>query len=351
MKKSLLTFSLLLFASSLSVQAQDCAKIFISEYVEGWSNNKALEIYNPTASPVNLAEYFVARYSNGNNSAQVKHSVQLSGTVQPYSVFVAVLDKRDPNGTGQEAPVWDSLQARADGFYSPVYNTSQAFYWNGDDAIALVKGTLTSNPDQTVSSIPGATIVDIFGKIGEQPTNAQGTTSPAGGWSTEFPYTGQNGTIVTVDHSLIRKPTVKKGVVNPGISFFDPLAEYDSIPAVIVRLDENGDTVYSQQGNPILDGNWNSLGYHQCACNPLGLQKETSEEFQVYPNPSNGVFYLNGLEQINQIQVYNAIGQQVKTITVKNEGSMSFQLDQKGMYLLKISYRNNQTSLKKIIVR
>ena len=67
MKNSLLIgFSLL----TLSSFAQDCTKIFISEYVEGWSNNKALEIYNPTATAVNLSEYFVARYSNGSNTAQ-----------------------------------------------------------------------------------------------------------------------------------------------------------------------------------------------------------------------------------------------------------------------------------------
>ncbi|MBM3417543.1 MAG: hypothetical protein FJY17_01305, partial [Bacteroidetes bacterium] len=77
MKKSLL--AVLIFTSGFTF-AQNCSKIFISEYVEGWSNNKALEIYNPTSVPVNLNEYFVSRYSNGATTATVLNSVQLSGT-------------------------------------------------------------------------------------------------------------------------------------------------------------------------------------------------------------------------------------------------------------------------------
>ncbi len=350
MKKSLLLLSLV-FASV--AQAQDCSKIFISEYVEGWSNNKALEIYNPTASPINLSEYIIARYSNGSTSAQVKHAVQLTGTVAPYDVYVAVIAKLDPNGTGQEAPVWDSLQARADGFYSPDYNVSQAMYWNGDDAVVLLKGTLTSDPNQVLTTIPGMTVIDIFGKIGEQPTNSQGTTSPAGGWSTAFPYTGMAGVIVTQDHSLIRKSTVKKGVTNPAISFFDPLLEYDSIPPVVVRLDANGDTLYGSSGNPILDGNWKSLGSHSCACDPAtaSINEATKEALVIYPNPSKGVFQVSGLSDIQSIVVLNALGQRVKTLQVDGKLNVSISLDLKGVYFVQLTTTSGDAITKKVIVK
>ena len=160
MKKSLLTFSL--FAMG-GLFAQDCSDLFISEYVEGWSNNKALEIYNPTSSPINLSGYFVARYSNGSTTATGTNAIQLVGTIAPYDVYVAVLDKRDPAGTGQEAPIWDSLQARADGFYAPVYNTNNSFYWNGNDAVMLAKGTLSADATADVTTATGFAIVDIFG--------------------------------------------------------------------------------------------------------------------------------------------------------------------------------------------
>lgn len=352
MKKSLLILSVVLSSSTF---AQDCTKLFISEYVEGWSNNKALEIYNPTNAPINLADYVVARYSNGSNSATEANSVQLSGTIPAKNVFVAVLDQRIVGGTGQNAPVWDSLQAKADGFFAPDYNVSTSFYWNGDDCIVLLKGTLTGNPAQVVATIPGMQVIDIFGKIGEQPTNINGgTSSPTGGWSTLAPHSGgaSGGAIVTVDHSMIRKASVKKGVINPAITVFNPLAEYDSIPAVIVRLDSNGDTIFGATGNPILDGNWNSLGTHLCDCNPpLSIENKKQSVLSLFPNPSTGVFFIKGLNEVDNIIVYNTLGQKVANISINGKATASFELDLKGVYIVQLNHSNGEITTKKVIVK
>jgi len=66
MKQTLLFISIVISASLFAQNT--CNELFISEYVEGWSNNKALEIYNPTNSPINLSGYFVSRYSNGSTT-------------------------------------------------------------------------------------------------------------------------------------------------------------------------------------------------------------------------------------------------------------------------------------------
>jgi len=139
MKKTiLLTIPLLL---SLAIFAQKGTDLIISEYVEGWSTNKAIELYNPTDLAIDLSQYRLTRYSNGSTPpiANSQWYVILSGTIMPYQTRVFVLDKRDPLATGQDAPVWDALKARADTFVCPLYNDSYALYFNGDDAVALEK--------------------------------------------------------------------------------------------------------------------------------------------------------------------------------------------------------------------
>ena len=352
---------LILFISSVltfAATAQNCSELFISEYVEGWSNNKALEIYNPTANPINLSGYFVSRYSNGSTTSIVANSVQLSGIVPAHDVFVAVLDKRDPNGIDLEAPIWDSLEARGDGFFTPTYNSTLsagAFYWNGNDAVLLAKGTLPTGETTLINpaNVPGFAFVDIFGKIGENPANATGGSgNNGGGWSTQFPHSTGLGTIVTKDYSMIRKSTIQKGVItNP--SFFNPLLEYDTIPAVIVRLDANGDTLFGSGGNPILDGNWSSLGTHNCSCNPVSVNENETVTISIYPNPSNGLVNIKSNGSIRKIQVLNSLGQTI--YTQSNTGTkpvISLDLsDFSGVYIIRMTDANGQQMIRKIILR
>ena len=318
MKKTLL-FASLFFG--LGAFAQDCSNLFISEYVEGWSNNKALEIYNPTDAAIDLSAYFVARYGNGSTSADASNSVQLSGMIPARGVFVAVLEKLDPNGTGNEAPIWDSLQARADGYFSPDYNTSNAFYWNGDDAVVLAKGV--------ISDVANAQVMDIFGKIGEDPGSA---------WTSEAPHNGP-GAEVTKDHSMIRKSTVLKGEINPVISVFNPLAQYDSIPAVYV---DNGTTY----------GNWSTLGSHDCACNTLGLKKENAAVLSVSPNPTSGMVNIKGTQNITTVSIYNSLGQQTKTIqNTANSVMMVDVSDKKGVYFIRMMDKDGNSTTQRVIVK
>lgn len=240
----LLLLAFLLTFPVIYTGAQDCSDLFISEYVEGWSNNKALEIYNPTSNLIDLSLYRITRYSNGAakpvpGPVPSQWYIQLSGTLKPYHTAVFVIDKRDPEGVDQEAPVWYELQSRADQFLCPVYDLSYALYFNGDDCVVLEK-------------VAGETEVDIFGKRGERPTNETGgTSSPTGGWSTEPPYDdGTTGVVVTRDHTMTRKVSVLKGVtVNP--EEFNPMAEWDTLPA----------------------NTFTSLNWHDCHCRPAGNHK------------------------------------------------------------------------------
>lgn len=346
MKKALLFVSLFTLGSTF---AQDCSKLFISEYVEGWSNNKAIEIYNPTNAPINLSEYIIARYSNGSNAATVANAVQLSGIVGAHDVFVAVLDQRDPLGIGINAPIWDSLEVLADGFFCPVYETSDAFYWNGNDAIVMFKGTLSGVPTAQLAAITPALIpIDIFGKVGQNPGSGG---DPIDGWTAEPPYTSP-GTSLTVDHSLIRKSTVLKGVSSFAITEFNALAEYDSIPATTYLFDLNGDTIKSNAGNPIQFGNWASLGSHSCNCNPLSVNKlPEMSQFSVYPNPSNdGTFNIVSSNGIEKIVVVNSLGQTVKTVKSSANNAVINIGDAPGVYIIKVETGNGIVT-KRVIVK
>ena len=197
-------FSVPFTVSEISETTGNCDDVYISEYVEGFSNNKAIELYNPTSSPIDLGagNYSMGRYLNGAGSPML---LPITGIIPPYGTRVFVLDKRDPNGTGLEAPVWTDLQALADTFVNPIYvQASSSFYFNGDDAFVLVKN--------------GTIILDLIGKIGEDP----GT-----GW---YDINDPLMTPLTVDRTLVRKFNIGQGVtVSP--SFFNPTDEWEVYPA------------------------------------------------------------------------------------------------------------------------
>lgn len=325
MKKNLLYFAFLIVAVSL--QAQDCSKLFISEYVEGSGNNKAIELYNPTDQAIDLSGFQIVRYSNGGTSP---YAAALSGTIEPKSTFVLVLDKRDPNGTGQEVPIDAALEAKADLFLSPSYDVNRTMYFNGNDAMTL----------ETSAGV----LVDIFGQVGPPMTgddngwgNLNDTTITYNSGGVPTSYTIQNYIVGPLfwlawsrDHSLIRKPGVRNGVIaNP-----DPFMvhiEYDSVP----------------------QNTFDSLGFHTCECNTLNIGESPENKAVVYPNPATGnAFSIDTEEAITRIELLDLSGrlieerqfdQRTNTYTFVSEREL------KGMYLIKISYQSNRISTQKLL--
>ena len=138
-----------------------CTEIFISEYLEGNSNNKALELYNPTAVAVDLSEYTVETWNNG---ATAPTNVQeLSGMLMPGEVFVLANSQADPY----------LLQI------SDI--TSQATWYNGNDVIRLLHGDV---------------VVDQMGEIGPDPGDS-------------FQVAGGEGAMS--ENTLVRKANVNTG--------------------------------------------------------------------------------------------------------------------------------------------
>ncbi|MDY0210332.1 MAG: lamin tail domain-containing protein [Acholeplasma sp.] len=122
--------------------------LFISEYIEGSSSNKALEIYNGTGATVDLSAYKLAMYNNG--KTEQSNILQLTGTLAHGEVIVIV-------NAGATAAF------KVDGAIEHTIT-----YFNGDDAIVLLKN------DE---------IIDLIGVVGVDP----GTSWPVGtGATAEF---------------------------------------------------------------------------------------------------------------------------------------------------------------------
>src|SRR5512141_3182879 len=82
-------FALVLMAVPVqSVGAATPTELFFSEYIEGSSNNKALEIYNGTGAAINLSTggYNVQMFFNGSATAGL--TIGLTGTVADRDVYV-----------------------------------------------------------------------------------------------------------------------------------------------------------------------------------------------------------------------------------------------------------------------
>lgn len=155
------------------------AELFFSEYVEGSANNKALEIYNGTGAPVDLAAggYVVQMYFNGGTSAGL--GIALAGTIAPGDVFVLAQAAADPG-----------ILAAAD-------QTNANAWFNGDDAVVLRKGGSNGS------------IIDVIGRIGSDPGSEWG-----------------NALISTADNTLRRKAAIDRGDTLADDSF-DPALEWD----------------------------------------------------------------------------------------------------------------------------
>ena len=65
-----------------------CEDLIISEYVEGTSNNKALEVHNPTPFDIDLTPYVMEVYNNG--ATEPTQSLDLEGLIYTGGVLASI---------------------------------------------------------------------------------------------------------------------------------------------------------------------------------------------------------------------------------------------------------------------
>ena len=168
-------------ASSLLVSILECGEaglcddLIISEYIEGDSHNKAIEIHNPSPLLIDLGAYHLELYNNGGTEAN--QTLDLQGEILPGGVYVI--------GNSQSTPALQNL--------SDI--TSQITWFNGNDALVLFKN---GEP------------IDVMGVVGQDPGD---------------PFTVTSGGSMA-EHTLVRKPNIGHGVVD----WEEGMTQWDSYP-------------------------------------------------------------------------------------------------------------------------
>ncbi len=162
--------------STFAGPARPASDLFISEYIEGPSNEKYIEIFNGTGGDVSLTGYALLLFGNGSATATASNA--LTGTLTNGGVAVYRNGSATNSGT-----------------------SATSVNFNGDDALALWKRSTAS-------------YADIFGRIGEDPGTA---------WT--------NGLVSTENQTLVRQSSVWCGITNNPANGFPTLTtEWDAYP-------------------------------------------------------------------------------------------------------------------------
>jgi hypothetical protein len=112
---------------------EGCTRVIISEYIEGNGSNKAIELYNATPFPIDLDDYELFTYNNGDTTLFVLDAP--TGILEPGETYVVCSAQADAE-----------LLALADSSNASMNN------FNGNDAIVLTYNL---------------TAIDIIGIVGD----------------------------------------------------------------------------------------------------------------------------------------------------------------------------------------
>jgi len=160
-------------------EPEPAANLIFSEYIEGTSNNKAIEIANIGDFEANLAQYRIAQSVNG-GGWEYYHMFPEDSYLDAGLTYVLL-------NSGVSTELYNPEYA------DEVLDYPSVVHHNGDDARAIIRIVRGDT-----------TVLDVFG----DPDN-----DPGSGWD----VAGVSG--ATANHTLVRKGTVMAGNITPLGSF------------------------------------------------------------------------------------------------------------------------------------
>ncbi len=125
-------------------------RLLFTQYIEGSSFNKALEVGNTTGDPVDLdaGDYYVVGYHNG--STAPTYEIELTGTLA-------------------DGDAWVLADTQAAAALTDVADHTRGGLWNGDDALVLYR--------DYVPAADTGTVLDSIGQAGVQQVWGTGDTT------------------------------------------------------------------------------------------------------------------------------------------------------------------------------
>ncbi len=260
-------------------------ELFFSEYLEGDSNNKALEIVNLTNANIDLSAYSIKRQSNGGlNNAVWEWNLPLKGIIKSQNVYVIVNEAAGEHPASKSAKAieaGDFLIQIADSIrvHDGDTNFGAPINFTGNDPIGLFKNNV---------------LIDIIGTYN--------------GGSSNF----------AKDKTLRRK----SGVSQPNTAF-------------------NIDNEWN-----IFDKNDASdFGKHSAIT--LNLDRLHESDIKFYPNPAENFIRIQNTSNtlIQNIKISNILGKVL--ISEENPSEeINIQNLSKGIYILKFEIENKLYSTK-----
>ena len=361
-------------------------ELFFSEYDEGahqmgvsynggvsnsTGSERAIEIFNPTLNPVNLNPYSVRRYSNGSVTPTEEERLFRSNATQ-QAVGVNVLNSRTTFVLASGEATLPVIRNAANQFsvgHAPVSGPTVlvgggTVYFNGDDAVALVR-----YPSGTAGTGTGV-IVDLVGVIGEQPRPQNCSPTSTGNWSgtNAADGTGANAVFVTsANQSLVRRDAVSRGIrVNPtaqnvpvvcppvrqagGYNISDEWMMYSTAFNGAGGTSNPGGQLYDRLGN---HNDYTGVsGAYQSVIS--GTLAKFDANISVYPNPAHGTATVEIKDaKVGSVVVINNLGQRISA-EAKGQGQEKLILNisalKPGLYFVQILSADGQTKIYKELV-